>query len=112
MHFANRRRHLLDGTDFFDHEPMRQKTLIDKLYDGLVVRLKPDCSKMLAGDIHTMSLSSWDLFRKSKQPEGRLSPRFARLCMSIEPGRARPAKSRFAKVHCSRSRQAGSRLAE
>jgi hypothetical protein len=54
MHFANRRRHLLDGTDFFDHEPMRQKTLIDKLYDGFVVRLKPDCSKMLAVYIHTM----------------------------------------------------------
>jgi hypothetical protein len=52
MHFANRRRHLLDGTDFFDHEPMGQKTLIDKLYDGFVVRLKPDCSKMLAVYLH------------------------------------------------------------
>jgi hypothetical protein len=52
MHFANRRRHLLDGTDFFDHEPMRQKTLIDKLHDTFVVRLKPDCSKMLAVYLH------------------------------------------------------------
>ena len=54
MHFTNRRRHLLDSTDFFDHETMRLKTLIDKLHDGFVVRLKPDCSKMLAVYLHTL----------------------------------------------------------
>jgi hypothetical protein len=28
--------------------------LVDKLHDGFVVRLKPDCSKMLAVYLHTM----------------------------------------------------------
>jgi hypothetical protein len=48
MHFANRRGHLLDSSDFFDHDPMRQKTLIDELHDGLIIWLKPDCPKMFA----------------------------------------------------------------
>jgi hypothetical protein len=39
MHFTNRRRHLLDGANIFDHEPMRQQPLIDESHHGLVVRL-------------------------------------------------------------------------
>jgi hypothetical protein len=53
MHFANRRRHLLDAADFFDHEPMRQKTLIDDLYYGFIIWLEPDGPKMFAAYLHT-----------------------------------------------------------
>ena len=53
MHFANRRRHLLDSADLFDYETMRQKTLVDELNDWVIVRFKPDCSKMLVVYLHT-----------------------------------------------------------
>src|ERR1700741_1962213 len=53
MHFLNRRRHLLNGADFFDHKSMRQETLIDKLHDRFVVWLKPDRSKMFSAYLHT-----------------------------------------------------------
>jgi hypothetical protein len=53
MHFADRRRHLLDRADFFDHETVRQKPLIDQVHDALILRLKPDRSKMLAAHLHT-----------------------------------------------------------
>ena len=53
MHFANRRRHLLDGADLFDYETMRQKTLVDELNHWFIVRFKPDCSKMLVVYLHT-----------------------------------------------------------
>ena len=52
MHFTNRRRHLLDSTDFFDHETMRQKTLIDELHHAFVAGLNPDGPKMLIADVH------------------------------------------------------------
>src|SRR5438876_4172686 len=52
MQFADRRRHLLDRADFFDDETVRQKSLIDQLHDGLILRLKPDRSKILAADFH------------------------------------------------------------
>src|SRR5437870_8635462 len=56
MHFAERGRHLLDGADFFDHETVRQKSLIDQLHDALILRLKPDRSKMLTANVHTFWL--------------------------------------------------------
>src|SRR5438034_8879847 len=56
MHFADCRRHLLDCADFFDHETVRQKSLIDQLHDALILRLKPDRSKMLAAYLHTFWL--------------------------------------------------------
>src|SRR4029453_10759741 len=52
MHFADRRHHLLDRTDFFDCEKVRQKSLIDQLHDAFIVRLKPDRSKMLPANFH------------------------------------------------------------
>src|SRR6266699_4414984 len=52
MHFADRRLYLLDRADFFDHETVRQKPLIDQLHDALILRLKPDRSKMLSADLH------------------------------------------------------------
>src|SRR5206468_11193473 len=56
MHFADCRRHLLDCADFFDHETVRSKSLIDPLHDALILRLKPDRSKMLAAHLHTFWL--------------------------------------------------------
>src|SRR5438477_2734007 len=53
MHFADGGRHLLDRADFFDHKTVRQKSLIDQLDDAFILRLKPDCSKMLAAHLHT-----------------------------------------------------------
>src|SRR5689334_10738340 len=58
MHFADRRRHLLDRADFFDHKTVRQKSLIDQLHDTFIIRLKPDRSKMLAAYFHTFWLSA------------------------------------------------------
>jgi hypothetical protein len=52
MHFANRRRHLFDGANFFDHELMRQKSLIDQLDCAFIPRLKPNRSEVLAADFH------------------------------------------------------------
>src|SRR5207248_8571285 len=56
MHFAERRHHLLDCVDFFDHKTVRQKSLIDQLHDTFILRLKPDRSKMLAAYLHTVWL--------------------------------------------------------
>ncbi len=56
MHVADHRHHLLDRTDVFDHETVRQKSLIDQLHDALILLLKPDRSKMLAAHIHTVWL--------------------------------------------------------
>src|SRR5438552_18417586 len=61
MHFADRRRHLLDRADFFDHETVRQKSLIDQLHDAFILRLKPDRSKMLAAHLHAFWLLSLHL---------------------------------------------------
>jgi len=52
MHFANRRRHLFDGANFFDHELMRQKSLIDQLDYAFIARLKPNRSEVLAANFH------------------------------------------------------------
>ena len=56
MHFADRHHHLLDRTDFFYGETVRQKSLIDQLHDAFIVRLKPDRSKMLPAYVHTFWL--------------------------------------------------------
>src|SRR5439155_26052986 len=56
MHFAERGRHPLDCADFFDDETVRQKSLIDQLHDALILRLKPDRSKMLPAHPHTFWL--------------------------------------------------------
>jgi hypothetical protein len=52
MHFPNRSRHLREGPDFFDHKAMWQETLVDELHRALVVRLKPDGSKMFSAYFH------------------------------------------------------------
>jgi hypothetical protein len=56
MHFTNCRRHLLDRADFFDHETMRQKSLVDQLNDAFIVRFKPDGSKIFAAYLHRLWL--------------------------------------------------------
>lgn len=51
-HFANRHRHLLDGGDILNHEPMRQRALVDQLHYTFVIRLQPDGAIRTACDIH------------------------------------------------------------
>src|SRR5437868_13923532 len=58
MHLANGGRHLRDGPHFFDHELMRQKTLIDELDHAVVVRFGPDGPVMSAAHVH--EALEWD----------------------------------------------------
>jgi len=57
VHLANGRGHLLDGANLFDYELMRQKSLIDQLDHGFVIRLPPDGPKMFAANFHALKLS-------------------------------------------------------
>jgi hypothetical protein len=52
MHFPDCGRHLRDRIDFFDHETVRQKSLIDQLNDPLICRMKPDRPEMLSTYLH------------------------------------------------------------
>ena len=52
VHLANRRGHLLDGANFFDHKIVRQKSLIDQLDHAFIVRLTPDGPEMFAANFH------------------------------------------------------------
>ena len=58
MHLANRRGHLLDAANLFDHEIVRQKSLIDQLHHAFIVRLTPDGPKMFAANFHNLRLTS------------------------------------------------------
>src|SRR5262249_11447058 len=58
VHFTDRRRHLLNRADFFDHESMRQKSLVDQLHNAFIIRFKPDCPKMSTSYFHSLQVSS------------------------------------------------------
>src|SRR6266571_4919497 len=78
MHFADRSRHLLDRADFLNHETVRQKSLIDQLHDALIVRLKPDRSKILAANFHALGYDLLIcLLHRARDKQNRSSPGFA-----------------------------------
>jgi hypothetical protein len=52
MHVPDRGRHLRNRADVFDHELVRQKSLIDQLHDPVISRLQPDRSEMLPAYFH------------------------------------------------------------
>jgi hypothetical protein len=58
VHLANRRGHLLDAANFFDHEIVRQKSLIDQLHRAFIVRVTPDGPEMFASNFHNLRLTS------------------------------------------------------
>src|SRR6476659_10173676 len=62
MHVTNCLYHLLNGADFFNHETIRQRSLIDQLHHAVILRLKPDCSEMSAAYLHTLWMISNDLW--------------------------------------------------
>ena len=52
VHLGNRRGHLRDGGDFFDHEAVRQRALIDDLDGAPVAGPEPDGAVVSAVDVH------------------------------------------------------------
>jgi hypothetical protein len=52
MHFPDGGRHLGNRADVFDHELVRQKSLIDQLHDPVISRLKPNRPEMLSTYLH------------------------------------------------------------
>ena len=100
MHFANRRRHLLDGADFFDNETMRQETLIDKLHHAFIARFKPDCRKCsrLPSHVCDCDLNHFQIETALLAPWARKSPRSETLFERLTAGReqaGRIAQSKY-----------------
>ena len=58
VHLANRRGHLLNAANFFDHKIVRQKSLVDQLHHALIVRLTPDGPEMFAANFHNVRLTN------------------------------------------------------
>src|SRR3954451_24988260 len=52
MHLANRRCHLLDGANLFDHKAVRQKSLIDELHYAFIFWVTPDGPEMFVANFH------------------------------------------------------------
>jgi hypothetical protein len=54
MHLPDRRSDLRDRANVFDHEPMRQKSLINQLHHSFVALFQPNRPKMLPADLHSL----------------------------------------------------------